>query len=78
MIESRVREFTEEEARRAIANARWAERIGVTYAALSLWVLPNIRTPAELKAVVLLGLILAGINGARRSGGEREAMERFP
>ena len=67
-----------EGAGKAVKDARWAEGIGIAYAAVSVFMLPNIHAPAEIRAVAFAGFIASGINAARRSSAQRSAMEKFP
>ena len=66
------------EARKTVKDAMWAQGVGIAYSAVSVFILPNIHAPAEIKAVALAGFIASGINAARKSSAQRSAMEEFP
>jgi hypothetical protein len=72
------KQLTRQEAIKAVLDADWAMKVGVAYAAVTGLVSLNLKTPAELKAVLVGGFIASGINAARRSLGERLAMEQHP
>lgn len=76
-MKERKVEFTREEAKKAVRDAKWAMRVGAGWAATSIW-LTQVEVPVGLKIITFGGLIVSGVNAAGRVREEGRAIQEYP